>query len=350
MVELKEKVSVIMPVYNTIEAYLSVSVNCILNQTHDNIELIIIDDGSEEACATFCDDLASKDARIKVIHQNNSGVSNARNKGTEIAVGNYVMYVDSDDILERSAIQEGLYCLSKTGASFAFAAIQHIFDYKQFDIDSQKEITPEYFLYQGIDMDKLRSSFLALRDKDFLNIDGRGFVNRGPCARLIRKDIATKVKFNEKLKIGEDVEWNMRLLSESVSVCFVKSVWYGYLIYQTSSLRKYYGNRAQLLEDYHRTLYESNKEFCDSHQTEYVHNVVVSFYSMVRYEYLSKQNPQSEREKKIEIKQLLKKFPWNLMLDKCVSKDIPVQYRAFLYFCRVGCGLSLLRFWEIIKR
>ena len=343
-----EKVSVVMPVYNTPEENLSVSVDSVLKQTHSNIELIIIDDGSERNCAEYCDGLKSKDKRINVILQNNSGVSNARNRGTEIATGNYVMYVDSDDIIGKTVIQEGLHCLTETGASFAFAAIQHISSYNQFS-DELSEEASAYFVYAKDEIDKIRSVFLALRNKEFSNIKNKGFVNRGPYARLIRKEIATRVKFNEKLKIGEDVEWNMRLLNESDSVCFVKNVWYGYLIYQTSSLRKYYGNRARILEEYHRTLYDSNKDYCNSHMNEYVYNVVTSFYSLVLYEYLPAQNPKSEKERIKEIKQLFQVFPWNLMLGRKTIKSIPIQFVLFLVSCKSGCCLPMLRLWKKIK-
>ena len=258
-----EKISVIMPVYNTPEKYIQVSVDSVLKQTYRNIELIIVDDGSERACAEYCDTLAQKDIRIKVIHKNNSGVSSARNIGTESATGSYVMYMDSDDILKNTAIQQGVRVIAKTEADFVFAGLQHISDYNSFlsRQDNNREVL-EFTLYQEEEIDKIRRAFLALRDKDFLNIRGKGFVNRGPYARLIKKDIATKVKFNERLKIGEDVEWNMRLLNECSIVCFIKSIWYGYLIYQNSSLRKYYGNRSKLLEEYHRTLYKQNRAFC----------------------------------------------------------------------------------------
>lgn len=346
-----DKVSIIMPVYNTPEDYMQVSVNSILEQTYDNIELIIVDDGSEKSCADYCDSLALKDDRIKIIHKCNSGVSSARNTGTESATGSYVMYVDSDDILDSRTIQKGMKAVCETGAPFVFAGIQHISDYSCFSNDKdENKAEPDYTVYHGKEIDKLRSAFLALRDRDFLNIEEKGFVNRGPYARLIRKDIAVKVKFNERLRIGEDVEWNMRLLNESDSVCFVKSIWYGYLIHQTSSLRKYYGNRASLLEDYHRTLYESNKDFCDSHMNDYVYNVVISFYTMVLYEYLSEQNPKSEREKTKEIKQLLKKSPWNLMLNKKTINSIPIQFILFLVSCKSGCCLPMLRFWKKIKK
>ena len=345
-----EKISVIMPVYNTPEKYIQVSVDSVLKQTYRNIELIIVDDGSERACAEYCDTLAQKDIRIKVIHKNNSGVSSARNIGTESATGSYVMYMDSDDILKNTAIQQGVRVIAKTEADFVFAGLQHISDYNSFlsRQDNNREVL-EFTLYQEEEIDKIRRAFLALRDKDFLNIRGKGFVNRGPYARLIKKDIATKVKFNERLKIGEDVEWNMRLLNECSIVCFIKSIWYGYLIYQNSSLRKYYGNRSKLLEEYHRTLYKQNRAFCNKHLDDYTYNVVVSYYMMVKYEYLSEQNLSTEGEKNKEIQCLLKKFPWNLMLDKHLLKNFPLRYKAFVFFCRIGFALPLLRFLKRLK-
>lgn len=349
MFESQEKVSVIMPVYNTQEYYMRAAVSSVLEQTHKNIELIIVDDGSKKNCGDFCDALASEDKRIKVIHQANAGVSSARNNGTDAATGDYVVYVDSDDILRRTALQEGLQCIIETGASLVFAAIEHISNYDEFSNGNNIENAISYKLYKGEGIDKVKSAFLALKDKDFRNINGKGFVNRGPYARLIRKEIATRVKFNEKLKIGEDVEWNMRLLNESDSVCFVKNVWYGYLIYQTSSLRKYYGNRARILEEYHRTLYDSNKDYCNSHMNEFVYNVVTSFYSLVLYEYLPAQNPKSEKEKIKEIKQLFQVFPWNLMLGRKTIKSIPIQFVLFLVSCKSGCCLPMLRLWKKIK-
>ena len=345
-----EKVSVIMPVYNTQKDYLRVAVSSVLEQTHNNMELIMIDDGSGQICADYCDALALEDERIRVIHQINAGVSVARNNGTDAASGSYIMYVDSDDILGKTAIQEGLQCLNETGASFVFAAIQHISSYSEFNNEDDKGNGIDYYLYQAKDIDKVRSAFLSLKDKDFLNINKNGFVNRGPYARLIRKDIAAKVRFNERLKIGEDVEWNMRLLNESDSVAFVKKIWYGYLISPGASLRKYYGNRAQLLEDYHTALYESNKDFCDSHLSDYVRNVAVSFYTMLKTEYLSEQNPLTERQKAREIKQLLKKKPWLLMFNKQANDSIPLQFKIIIYASKAGCSLKMLRLWDSIKR
>ena len=198
-------------------------------------------------------------------------------------------------------------------------------------------------------MDIVRSSFLTQRNKDFSDINGIGAVNRGPCARLIRSDIAKNVPFDVELIIGEDVVWNMRILNACDTVCYVKNIWYGYLIYETSSLRKYYGNRAELLGKYHSTLYNNNKEYCDKNIGDYAVNMSVSFYTMVLFDYLSKECPLTEKEKRCEIKQILKRFPWTVMKEKRAAEKILPRYRIFLTACRLGLGLSLLRIWEAFK-
>lgn len=94
----KPKVSVIVPVYNT-EKYLKRCVDSLVQQTLSQIEIIIVDDGSKEACAWLCDELAQIDPRIKVIHKVNGGLGFARNTGIEAAAGEYIGFVDSDDYI-----------------------------------------------------------------------------------------------------------------------------------------------------------------------------------------------------------------------------------------------------------
>lgn len=97
-------VSVIVPVYN-VEPYLRECLDSIITQTHTNLEIIIIDDGSTDGSGAICDAYAAKDARIQVIHQENRGLSAARNRGIELAYGEYLHFVDSDDYLLPDCIE-----------------------------------------------------------------------------------------------------------------------------------------------------------------------------------------------------------------------------------------------------
>lgn len=101
----EKKISIIVPVYNA-ELYLKECVESIINQNYHNIELILINDGSKDNSEKICINYANKDKRIKYIYQNNSGVSSARNAGLEIASGEYILFVDSDDFLEKNAISK----------------------------------------------------------------------------------------------------------------------------------------------------------------------------------------------------------------------------------------------------
>lgn len=92
------KISVIVPVYK-VESYLNRCVDSIINQTYKDLEVILVDDGSPDKCPQICDEYAAKDHRIKVIHKHNGGQSEARNKALDVATGDYISFVDSDDWL-----------------------------------------------------------------------------------------------------------------------------------------------------------------------------------------------------------------------------------------------------------
>ena len=97
-------ISVIVPVYN-VEKYLEECINSIINQTYKNLEIILVDDGATDNSGKMCDEFAKKDNRIKVIHKNNGGLSDARNAGIEIATGEYIQFVDSDDYIDFDMIE-----------------------------------------------------------------------------------------------------------------------------------------------------------------------------------------------------------------------------------------------------
>ena len=97
-------VSIIIPIYN-VEKYSDECITSVINQTYKNIEIILVDDGSPDNCGKICDNYALKDKRIKVIHEKNGGLSFARNTGLNIATGEYVYFLDSDDYLTDNAIE-----------------------------------------------------------------------------------------------------------------------------------------------------------------------------------------------------------------------------------------------------
>lgn len=100
----KELVSIIVPIYN-VEKYLKKCIESIINQTYKNIEIILVDDGSPDKCGEICEEYSKKDNRIVVIHKQNGGLSDARNKGIKVAKGKYITFVDSDDYVDYRYIE-----------------------------------------------------------------------------------------------------------------------------------------------------------------------------------------------------------------------------------------------------
>ncbi len=110
-----DKVSIIVPVYN-VEKYLDECMKSILGQTYSNLEVVLIDDGSTDSSGNMCDNYKAQDDRIVVIHKLNGGLSSARNAGMDIATGDYLIFVDSDDIISLNMVSEMVKKADETGA------------------------------------------------------------------------------------------------------------------------------------------------------------------------------------------------------------------------------------------
>ena len=100
-------VSVVVPVYN-VEKYVEKCINSIINQSYNNLEIIVVDDGSKDSSASMCDKIAMRDSRVKVYHKHNEGLGLTRNYGMNRASGKYIMFVDSDDYIEENIIERML--------------------------------------------------------------------------------------------------------------------------------------------------------------------------------------------------------------------------------------------------
>ena len=114
----KEVISVIVPVYN-VESYLEECVESILNQSYRNLEIILVDDGSTDNSGKMCESFKAKDERIKVIHKENAGLAMARNSGLEIAKGDYIGFIDSDDCIKETFYEKLIHCLKANDADIA---------------------------------------------------------------------------------------------------------------------------------------------------------------------------------------------------------------------------------------
>lgn len=135
---MKAKVSVIIPVYN-VEKQLPRCVDSVSSQSLSEIEIILVDDGSPDKCPQICDEYKEKDSRIKVIHQINGGLSDARNSGLNLATGEYILFLDSDDWIEETML-ERLYQRASTDFS-DIVVCSYIIEYPNNNFSIKKELS-----------------------------------------------------------------------------------------------------------------------------------------------------------------------------------------------------------------
>ena len=197
-------VSVIVPVYRT-ERYLAKCVDSILSQSYANLELLLIDDGSPDGCPALCDTLAAGDARIRVFHKTNGGLSSARNFGLNQMAGEYVTFVDSDDYLDSNFISDLIQNIELYHADVAFAALQYV-------------PGPRTYLENGV-----YSTEASI--KRMLYRDGMGDYS---CAKLYRSEFFHSIRFTEGIT-SEDFELFYRLFCKMSRVCTSNSTTYYYI-------------------------------------------------------------------------------------------------------------------------
>ncbi len=137
------EISIIVPVYN-VEKYLRRCIDSILNQTFTDFELILVDDGSPDRCPAICDEYAADDNRIRVIHQVNAGQAAARNRALDIAKGEYISFVDSDDFI-RNDYLEILYCnIKQFNADISVCCHQKVSDIADLVIEKKVDIPKKW--------------------------------------------------------------------------------------------------------------------------------------------------------------------------------------------------------------
>lgn len=218
----KGLVSIIIPIYNK-EEYLNSCIESVYLQTYKMFELLLIDDGSGDASGEISDAWAKKDDRIKVIHKKNEGVGSARNNGIDIACGEFLMFMDADDLMDERCLEIMLASV-KSDTDLVVSAIKLM---KKNKISSEVISLSERGEY-------LIDSYL----KELVKYDVHYYYN-GPFAKLIRNKF-NKWKFRFELmdNLGEDFVFNMQLLREVKKIVVIDEPTYIYRIDSAGSLSK----------------------------------------------------------------------------------------------------------------
>lgn len=247
-----EKISIIVTVYN-IERYVDKCVESIHMQTYEELEIILIDDGSTDTSSVICDRWSGLDKRVKVFHVKNRGVSGARNEGIRNATGRYIIFVDGDDWLERRAVEEMVeYCAEGMLVTCGY--------YMDFENKKGKK-SKQYRIPKGI-----------ISNKEIVSLFETGLFspvwNKVYDLQVIR---TFKIEFRENMNLGEDIVFNLEYLRKSnQKVCCIDKICYHYVRRNELSLDNRYCKEFQqcqkvIYSEFRKTIINDGEEAEDAY-------------------------------------------------------------------------------------
>lgn len=304
-----ELISIIVPVYN-VEQYLDACLMSILKQTYNNIEIILVDDGSTDRSGKKCDEYAEKDSRIKVIHKENGGLSDARNKGISVSNGSYIMFLDSDDIVSSNIVDYLYRVHEETLADIVICDSVHCYPDKKiiFEEENQRTIfKPEEAIAEML----YQRSFLV-----------------SAWGKLFRRDVFDDILFPYGM-LFEDSAVMYKIFDHANKIAYGNARLYGYMHREGSITTKKF-----------------SKKDCDilvicQQITEYMSNRNVklqaaarSYYTAAAFRVYLNAPRNGEFEKEIkESEKILNENSWLVMKDSFVRRKIKAALIIYT-FCK----------------
>lgn len=231
-------ISVIIPVYNVAE-YLEACLDSIIGQTYEHLEILVVDDGSTDGSATVCDGYGAKDARVKVIHQENRGLSGARNTGLDHAQGEYVSFVDADDHLELKAYEKLIQVLEEKTCDICFFGHYRVTNEKAMSYDKP----PKKQVYRGAEEIVGTLFTNALKGKPG---NGGCFTGLSVWSGIYRRTVIEEngLRFeSEKEVLSEDILFNLQACMCADFVMVYPEYLYYYVLRQQSLTQSYREDR-----------------------------------------------------------------------------------------------------------
>lgn len=327
---MKPKVSIIIPIYN-VEKYLDRCMQSVLNQTLKDIEIIMVDDGSPDNCPAMCDEYARKDNRIKVIHKKNGGLGFARNSGLEIATGEYVAFVDSDDFVDTNMYQT-LYEIAKRDSldTCYCGFVRHYMDGK---IENKTEV-------------KFYTCFSGRKEVDTFLLDMVGpepsYCSDVKYMMCVWKALYSKslidtynIRFcSERQYVSEDLIFHLDYLPKASKVGFISDSLYYYCV----------NGSATLSNTYSRKKFERNKIFLSEVKRKlellFPINVFINRYYRMCFLYLRvsiAQELRSSHKRKSNVRELINDPYFMPMINLYPYTQLPWKHFILFFLIKNKC-------------
>lgn len=229
---MEDKISIIIPVYK-VEKYIKKCIDSVINQTYVNLEIILVDDGSPDNCGKICDEYAKKDNRVKVIHKENGGLSDARNYGLDIVEGQFIFFLDSDDFIEKYTIEYLYKLCKKNNAEISVGQTRFLYENQE----NNKQEEPK----ENIRIYKTEQALEAmLYSQEFTNI---------ACNKLYKTELFNNIRFPVG-RLYEDLATTYKLVSNAKITVLGSKYTYDYLCNRNTSImhKKFQKKRMEGLD------------------------------------------------------------------------------------------------------
>ena len=272
----EDKISVIVPVYN-VAAYLERCVSSILKQTYDNLEIILVDDGSTDGSGKACDEYSSIDKRVHVIHQENRGLSEARNSGLKVATGKYIFFCDSDDYIESGCLEEMLKRLKREHADVVACGFDTVYD----ETSSEKVFTIVMDSKPGRWSGR-QSVIEMMRSTNVCSVVWN---------KLYKKELFEGLSFPKGIQ-NEDEAITYKLLYRAGIVSYTPDTLYNYYQRNNSIMHE---NLEERFDFFLRSSLDRIKFFSDNNESELVQHSRISLLEWIKYSY---RNIHDEKKKR----------------------------------------------------
>lgn len=302
----EKKISIIIPIYN-VEKYLPTCVESILQQTYKNLEVILVDDGSPDRCPVICDELAQKDDRIRVIHQKNKGLSGARNTGIDNAQGDYLIFVDSDDTVEQTLVEELYIYAEKWNCAIVACGRNYIFEDGQIVCKIAHDESKVYGFEEA--MQEMNSFRLF---------------DMSAWAKIYRKELFEDIRFPEG-KLSEDYYIMYKLFDKAQTIGYVAKPLYNYLQRQSSISRN-----KKINHDFADAA-KKQMEFLDDKypQMSVLGHTAYASANLTVYDFYLKNGVKCPKDKLLEFKKAVRDNLVYIRKNKNISKAKRIQFELF---------------------
>lgn len=337
------KVSIIVPVYK-VERYIRPCIESMCTQTLEDLQIILVDDGSPDDSGRICDEYAARDSRIQVIHKTNGGVGAARNDGLAAATGEWVIFCDSDDWLETDALERLVRLGEQEGADLVFGDVWQI---------RGQERRPWIF-YQNEFVTSDRAVIEKMIAANFCRTycfdppaSGQALGYGGPWNKLVRRKLLadSDIRFNLRVRgIFDDLIYSAHILAASKKVAYAHIPVYNYRLLSDSITQTYKPALLQINE----AIFVAWEEFLEKYgyqqslRTAYYSNVMRRLESALGLYFFHKQNPEKLTKNLRQLKQLIRTEPYRSAIEHGdVDKQVN-RYARTLHKCaRLGSAWLL---------